>query len=159
MNWLQRVPWRSLGRWWIVGLAFLVIGTGILYAFVDVFHLPQNAGLLAASEVTLLIRFLVNDRWVFGHRRPTWRRLWQFHVAGAGGFTIWWIATISLTHFGVYYLIASAAGSACSVFFSMLTNFVWIWRHSTGRVAHAPVCSVDTGVDVAPAGNEAAGVD
>jgi putative flippase GtrA len=28
----------------------------------------------------------------------------------------------------VHYLVASLAGTACSVCFSMVTNFLWIWR-------------------------------
>jgi putative flippase GtrA len=128
MTWLQKVPWRSLGRWLIVGLAFLGVGTALLYVAVDLLHMPLVVATLVSAEVTLLIRFLINDRWVFGFRFPTWKRLWQFHVAGAGGFGIWWVVTNALPRFGVHYLIASAAGSASSMFLSILTNFLWIWR-------------------------------
>jgi len=128
MNWLQRLPWRSLGRWWIVGLAFYGGGLGILYVFKDVLKLPLMAGTLVAGEGTLLIRFLINDRWVFGHPRPSWTRLWQYHAASAGGAIVWWIVSNVLPRFGIHYLLASTIGTGCSVCFSMLTNFLWIWR-------------------------------
>jgi putative flippase GtrA len=128
MNWSQWLPWRSLSRWWIVGLAFYAGGLGVLYVSRDVLALPLLLGTLLSSEFIMLLRFLVNDRWVFGHPRPTWRRLWQYHVAGAGGFAIWWCIANLLPRFGIHYLLASTIGTGCSVFFSMLTNFFWVWR-------------------------------
>ena len=92
--------------------------------------MPLMAGTAVGAEATLLSRFLVNDRWVFGYRRPTWTRLCQFHLASAGGGTIWWIMANTLPQFGIHYLLAALAGTACSVLFSMTTNFLWIWRAS-----------------------------
>ena len=116
MDWLQRLPWRSLARWWIVGLAFYGGGLGALYLFQDILALPLMLGTLLAAEFTTLLRFFVNDRWVFGHRRPTWLRLWQYHVAGAGGFVVWWTIANLLPRFGIHYLVASTLGTGCSVF-------------------------------------------
>jgi putative flippase GtrA len=131
---MERVPWRALGRWWIVGLAFTGGGLVVLYVLRDVLRLPLIAATSAGAEATLLLRFLINDRWVFGHRRPAWTRLWQFHVASAGGGAIWWVVANVLPRFGVHYLLAATAGTACSVMFSMATNFFWIWRRRV-RVA------------------------
>jgi hypothetical protein len=38
------------------------------------------------------------------------------------------VVTNALPRFGVHYLIASAAGSGSSMFLSIITNFLWIWR-------------------------------
>lgn len=127
MKWLQRFPLRSLSRWWFVGLAFFAGGLGLLYLLRDVLGLPLSAATFIGAEITIILRFLINDRWVFGNAHPTWKRLWQFHVASAGGGAVWWIVSNVLPRFGVYYLIASTVGTACSVFFSMCTNFLWIW--------------------------------
>jgi putative flippase GtrA len=128
MEWTQRIPWRALGRWWAVGLVFTVAGTGAMYVAKDVVHLPLFAATLISSELLMLVRFVVNDRWVFGNARPTWRRLWQFHVASAGGAAVWLIVANGLPRFGVHYLIASLIGTACSVCLSMVSNFLWVWR-------------------------------
>jgi putative flippase GtrA len=128
MGWMQNLPWRALRRWWIVGLVFFGGGMGMLYVARDILGMPLIWGTTLAAEVTLLLRFGINDWWVFGHPRPTWTRLWQFHVASAGGAAIWWVVANMLPRFGVHYLIAATAGTACSVGFSMLTNFLWIWR-------------------------------
>jgi putative flippase GtrA len=122
------IPWRTLGRWWIVGLVFLGAGFGFLYFFKQVLGLPLVLATLFAAEVTTVTRFAINDMWVFGNRRPTWGRLWQFHAASAGGAAIWLVVANVLPRFGVHYLLASALGSALSVLLSMATNFLWIWR-------------------------------
>ena len=118
---------RSMIRWWIVSLGFWVAALGMLYLF-NMFNIPLMLGTFLATELTILLRFLINDWWVFGNERPSWGRLWQFHVACAGGAAIWWSVANALPHFGVHYLLASVIGSGCSVFFSMGANFKWIWR-------------------------------
>ena len=138
MKWLQRLPWRYLGRWWIVGLSFYVGGLGVLYVLRSVLGLPLEIGTLLAAELTTLLRFFINDRWVFGHRRPTWWRLWRYHVAGAGGFAIWWIVANLLPRFGIHYLLASTIGTGCSISISLLTNFLWIWRRRVKAHLAAP---------------------
>lgn len=124
----DRVPWRTLGRWWIVGLGFYAVGLGILYFVTDRLRMPLMFGTLVASEVTLVLRFFINDRWVFKHQRPTWMRLGQFHVASAGGGAVWWVVSNTLPRFGIHYLIAATIGNVCAVFFGMTSNFLWVWR-------------------------------
>src|SRR5438132_2982251 len=109
-SFLQEICRHTMVRWWLVGLFFIGIGVAILYAFVDVLKLPLVLGSIIGAEVGTLLRFLVNDRWVFGHRFPTWKRLWQYHVANASGFVIWWGATNLLPHWGIHYLLATIAG-------------------------------------------------
>jgi putative flippase GtrA len=112
-----------------------------MYILVGLLHLSLLVATTISTELPLLLRFLINDRWVFGNRRPTWARLWQFHLASAGGAIVWWIVANALPRFGVHYLIASLAGTACSVCFSMLSNFLWIWR---GRGQKAPGAVAET---------------
>jgi putative flippase GtrA len=109
-------------------LVFLGVGNGLLYFLIESLHTPLILATLLAAEVMTVLRFAINDRWVFGQRRPAWVRFWQFHVACASGAAIWFAAANVLPRFGVHYLLASATGSALSVSFSMGTNFMWIWR-------------------------------
>ena len=126
---------RALLRWWIVGVSFIAVNMGFLYLFVDIAKLPVFVATLLAAEAGTLLRFIINDRWVFGRSRPTWQRLWQYHVANAMSLFIWWAGTNVFSHLGVHYLLASILAMACSVMVSMLTNFLWIWRHGG---AHPP---------------------
>ncbi|HTP31266.1 MAG TPA: GtrA family protein [Candidatus Acidoferrales bacterium] len=153
----NRLPLRSLTRWWIVGMAFLLVGTGILYVARDILRLPVILATPVAAELTLLVRFLANDSWVFGQGNPTWRRLWQFHVASAGGFVIWMAVTNGLYQLGVQYLIASVIGSACSMCFSIVTNFLWVWRGKAGGISSAE--SSDVPMNLAQVTKEAPGVE
>lgn len=116
-------------RWWIVGLGFVLVNMGFLYVLVELLRMPVVLATVVAAEAGTLLRFLVNDRWVFGKARPSWGRLWQYHVANAASLAIWWGATNLFAYFGAHYMIASVMAMACSVFISVLTNFFWIWRH------------------------------
>ena len=135
---------QRITRWWTVGLGFTFLNIPILYVLVDVLAIPLAAATVLAGEAGLLVRFLVNDRWVFQEQRPTWHRLWQYHVAAAGGFVIWWSATNLLSRSGIHYLVASLLATAFSVAWSMGTNFLWVWRHQ--RTSHTAVAESDTPV-------------
>ena len=129
-------------RWWIVGALFTLVNLPGLYILHDQLNLPLPAASLIAGEFGTLLRFLAIDRWVFGHPAPNLQRLWQYHIAVASSFAIWWAVTNLLPNWGVSYLLASIAGTACSVGWSMLTNFRWIWRR---RPAPATLRSASTG--------------
>lgn len=116
-------------RWWIVGIFFMVMNLPLLYGLRDGLGLPIAIATVTASEINTILRFFVNDRWVFGQPHPTWKRLWQYHLANASTFVIWNVATNFFAYLQIHYLIASILGTCVSVSWSMLTNFVWIWRH------------------------------
>lgn len=119
---------KPMVRWWIVGCFFMVMNLPLLYVFKERFLLPLWQATLVASEFNTILRFFVNDRWVFGHPRPTWKRCGQYHVAIASSFVIWYTATNLLAYWGINYLVASVLGTCCSVGWSIFTNFFWIWR-------------------------------
>lgn len=112
----------------MVGLLFSGASLPLLYMFHDVLSLALPVASLIAGELGTLLRFVANDRWVFGNAVPTWPRLWRYHAAVASSFAIWWVVTNVLPDHGIPYLLASLAGTACSVGWSMVTNFLWIWR-------------------------------
>lgn len=121
---------KTIARWWAVGLAFYLLGLGVLYLLTGLWHLPNIFSTLLAGEALALLRFWLNERWVFrANAGSLWKRLWQYHVANAGGFAIWWVVANVLPIFSIHYLVASTIGTGCSVGFSMLTHFFWVWRH------------------------------
>ena len=122
-----------MARWWVVGIVFMAWSLSILYLLRERWLMSLMLATLITAETGTILRFFVNDRWVFGNRRPTLSRLWQYHVANAVSFVIWWGVCNTLPLVGVHYLLASAAATACSVGFSMLTNFLWIWRRGGTR--------------------------
>jgi putative flippase GtrA len=112
----------------MAGIAFYFGSLGTLYVFRHVLRIELWAATLVSAEVSLVLRFLINDRWVFNRVRPSWQRLWRYHLASAGGAGVWWLVANVLPRFGVHYLLAATAGSVCAAFFGMASNFLWIWR-------------------------------
>lgn len=115
-------------RWIAVGVVFAAIGLGLLKLMAGVFGWSYVLATLLSGEIGTVLRFLVVDRWVFRHPRPTLRRLWQYHVANALGFGIWWGVANLLEAIGVHYLVAAILAMFFSVGVNMLSNFLWIWR-------------------------------
>lgn len=127
-----------LWRWLLVGFGFLGLNLLLLYLLVDVGHVPFAWAPLFAGEVSLVSRYLVNDRWVFGHRRPSWRRLGEYHGAVALGFVAWWITANLLHRWGVPYLLASVLATGASVLVNLLSNFLLIWRRPAPAAPREP---------------------
>lgn len=119
---------RSILRWCIVGGLFTAFSVPVLYVLRGVLGLPLMIATLLTWEIGTVLRFLVNDLWVFKERWPTWQRFWKYHGAVAGTFVIWWTATNVIPRWGVHYLIASVLGTCGSFLWSLCTNFLWVWR-------------------------------
>jgi putative flippase GtrA len=120
--------WQSIARWLVVGLCFTVGSIGLLYVLVDIVHIPLMVATLLAGEISTLLRFFINDLWVFKNRAPSWKGLWQYHCTNAGSFAIWGSISNLLPHWGIHYLVAATAGTAGAMGLSILSNFLWIWR-------------------------------
>ena len=119
---------RERLRWFVVAGVFTGIGLGLLKVFVVIFHWPYAMSTFVQSETCNLLRFFAVDRWVFNLRRPTLKRLWQYHVANAAGFAVWWLGANALKESGMNYLMASLVAMLGSVGVSLLSNFGWIWK-------------------------------
>jgi putative flippase GtrA len=126
--WLrERIP-ASLTRWILVGAAFEVIGIGLLSLLHDAWQLPLILATALAGEATLLPRFVINNRWVFGFSGASLARLAQYHFSCAGSYIVWFSVSNLLPALGVHYLLASLAGTGCSVGLALMSNFGWVWR-------------------------------
>ena len=117
-----------LARWLAAGLVFMGVNTGLLYLFVRGMGLGVPLATLLSAEACTLLRYLLNEWWVFGTAMLSRKRLWQYHAANAGAFIIWWAATNALARGGMNYLLASILAVGFSTGFSLASNFLWIWR-------------------------------
>ena len=123
-----RIARHPVVKWSIVGGVFAVLGLGLIALFFKVFHWPYWLSTALQAEIVTLLRFPINDRWVFGHAHPTWRRLGQYHIANAGSLAVWWVAANFFQRIGVHYLLSPALAAGCSVGVGLISNFLWIWR-------------------------------
>ncbi|MDB9494598.1 GtrA family protein [Spirulina major CS-329] len=128
---------KPMVRWWIVGLFFTGFNFPLLYVLKEVAGFSVAIASLIAAELTTIIRFFLNDRWVFGHAAPTWKRFWQYHATNFGSFVVWWGGVNIFDAIGVHYLLAALFATVTSVGLSMITNFLWIWRKTPSPSDHA----------------------
>ena len=126
--WLTRAFTHPLVRWLAAGLAFMGITSAFLFLFVDLLGASVRVGTLLALEASTLLRFYVNEKWVFSSHTVSWRRLGQYHVANAGASVVWWVATNLLNHLGVHHILAAILAVGFSTGFSIASNFLWVWR-------------------------------
>ena len=100
-----------------------------MLVLVELLKFHTFAATLISAEICTILRFFINEHWVFRIGGPFWKRFWQFHVANASSFLIWLIVANALIHSGVHYLIASVLAVGISILTSLFTNFLWVWRH------------------------------
>jgi putative flippase GtrA len=119
---------NSVVRWLAAGVVFIGINTAFLYVFVEWMGLRLAIATLLSAEICTLLRFFINEHWVFRTQMRSWKRLLQFHIANGGAFLVWWAGTIVLARGGINYLLASILAVGLSTGFSFASSFFWIWR-------------------------------
>lgn len=123
----------KLARWLLAGLIFMGLSTFFLYFFIDICALETVLATFLAAEVSTVLRYFVNSYWVFSNARISIRSCWQYHLANAGAFFVWWVVTNILIMMGVPYVLAGIFAVASSTLISFYTNFFWIWRKVTAK--------------------------
>jgi dolichol-phosphate mannosyltransferase len=119
---------RRVVGWFVVGITGSLVELGLLRLLVEVLLWPLPAATAVAAEVLILAKFLIADRWVFGHALPTVNRLLRYHGACAGAFVVYWLVINGLVELlGVPYVLAFLAGTAASFAWSLMSNFLWVW--------------------------------
>jgi len=145
-----RTSLRAL-RFGLVGLSGVVVNLVALRLFHGLlgWTLPLSIGL--ASEVSILSNFVANDRWTFGHRHLSPRRLARFNLASLGGIAVAAGITLVLAHAGWPYLLADLVGIGLAAGCNFAVSTLWTWRDVATHTAGAEVAAL-----VAPAAPTAA---
>jgi putative flippase GtrA len=121
--------WRELLGWTLVGIAAAGAELALLRVLLEVVGWPLPLASAVAAEVLILVKFLVSDRFVFGHAYPTLSRLAKYHGACAGALVVYWLVINGLgTLLAMEYTLAFVVGTAASFGWSLMTNFLWVWR-------------------------------
>jgi putative flippase GtrA len=123
-------------RFFLAGGGSLALDLLLQAFFLQVVGLPVWIAAALSYELALLVHFLINDRWVFGQRRRSLRRLLEFQVAALTATAITNMVTNLLvygpasetfgTGFGPY--LAKIAGTALATAWTFTSSFFWIWR-------------------------------
>ncbi len=140
-----------LVRFILVGGACYLVNLAALYVLYEYFLenwsvtdrlvLPfgLDAGLLVASlvavELSILLRFVLNDRWTFRHHdtKPAWQRFYQSNVTSFGSPVISLTAVNVLPPVvGMDYLIANSLGIALGFTTNWFLSSRLVWRTTNG---------------------------
>ena len=128
---------RRLASWFLLGLTASLLELVLLRVLYELLEWPLPIATAVAAEVLILVKFLLNDRLVFNHAWPTFGRLVRYHGASAGALVVYWLVINALSLFlGVAYLSAFVVGTAGAFTWSLLTNFLWVWRVEVKVDAH-----------------------
>jgi putative flippase GtrA len=125
---IQNFCHSPLFRWLAAGVAFIFVNSIFMVGLLEYFKLQALWATLISAELCNILRFFVNEHWVFNGIGPVWKRFLQYHVAIAGSFVAWMISANLLIYWGMHYLLASALAVGISTLVSMASNFLWVWR-------------------------------
>jgi putative flippase GtrA len=114
------------------------LNLALLGALVDLAHWSVPVATLLAATFGTVLRYLANDRFVFGHPQPAWARFFAYGVATSGSVCVGYAVVNTLAWLGLHYLFAALATTACSVILHFVSNFLWVWRPAKTDPAPAP---------------------
>jgi putative flippase GtrA len=128
---------RRLASWFLLGLTASLLELVLLRALYELLGWPLPIATAVAAEVLIVLKFLLNDRFVFNHSWPTLGRMARYHGASAGALAVYWLVVNALSLLlGVEYMVAFVVGTAAAFTWSLLTNFLWVWRVEVKVDAH-----------------------
>ena len=119
---------RRVASWFLLGLTASLVELALLRGLYEALEWALPVATAVAAEVLIIIKFLVADRWVFGHPYPTLGRLGRYHGASAGALIVYWVVINALGLIvGLPYVAAFIVGTAAAFAWSLATNFLWVW--------------------------------
>ena len=119
---------RRIASWFVIGLTASLLELALLRLLYEILTWPLPIATATAAEVLIIVKFLLNDRWVFGHAWPRLHRLIKYHGASAGAFVVYWVVVNGLgVLLGVEYVVAFVVGTAAAFAWSLMSNFLWVW--------------------------------
>src|SRR2546428_5703013 len=83
--------YRRVASWFVLGVTASAVELALLRVLYEWLTWPLPVATAIAAEVLILGKFLVADRWVFGHPWPTMMRLLRYHGASAGALVVYWL--------------------------------------------------------------------
>ena len=124
-----RAGWLSKpGKYLAVGGSGVAVNSGALAFFHQLLAMPLVFSSVLAVELSIASNYLLNDRWTFGRRWPSWRRFFKFNLVSLGGLVIttavlWALVTGAHSP----YLLANLFGILLATIWNFGINLFWTW--------------------------------
>ncbi|HVG97897.1 MAG TPA: GtrA family protein [Chloroflexota bacterium] len=147
-------------RFFLAGGGSLALDLSLQAVLLQLLDLPVWLASGLSYQLALVVHFLVNDRWVFGQRRPSLRRLLEFQLTALTASLITYAVTNLLVYgpsaplfaAGAGPYLAKIAGTAAATAWTFASSFFWIWRpRPAPAVAAGGAAPVASGAPGAPA--------
>ena len=114
----------------VVGAIGLAVNQGLLYLLVAETSVKVATASPFAIAGSMIVTFLLNEHWTWRDRGDgaIWRRAGMYGVINSGGLIINWLVLVTLTHFGLNYLLANVVGAATAAVWNFGLNHALTWR-------------------------------
>ena len=115
-------------QWLKLGAGAALVELALLRMLYEGLTWPLPLATAVAAETLILAKFVIADRWVFEHPRPTFDRLVRYHGACLGALVVYWLVVNGLAELvGLPYVAAFVLGTGASFLWSLVSNFRWVW--------------------------------
>ena len=114
----------------VVGAIGLTVNQAVLYFLVAETGVRVAAASPFAIAGSMIVTFLLNEHWTWRDRGSgaIWRRASMYGVINSGGLIINWLVLVTLTHFGLNYLLANVIGAGVAAIWNFGLNHALTWR-------------------------------
>lgn len=123
-----------LGQFLVVGIVGALVDNTLLITLVELAKLEPVVAAFGAKEASILVMFVVNDRWTFAEQPAAggWETVVRFlksNAVRAGGAGVGIGTLYVLTHeFGLGYLVANVLGIGTGFVFNYTFESLVTWR-------------------------------
>jgi len=123
---------RRILRFGCVGLIGLVVNSGLLWLLTERGHLYYLLSSVAATEVAILVNFVLNHLWTFASLadgQPAVHKLVKFNVVSLGGLLLTISTLFALKQFaGLQYMLANTVAIGFASTWNYVVNRRWTWN-------------------------------
>ncbi len=123
---------RRMLRFAVVGGAGTVVNTAALYVLHRLLGVPLVAASAVAVELAVVHNYVFNNRWTFGMRVLSVRRLGKFNVSMLAGLAVNVLVLWALVRGGVDLLPANLLAIGAALAVNYASSAVWVWGGTQG---------------------------
>ena len=122
--------WKIFVKFVIVGVFGIIVNLAFFFLFYKIMNINDLISLALAIEMSILITFLLNDRWVFlshSYENTVFERFVFYHLVLLVGMILNIGVYYPLSILGVHYLLADGAGIVVASVWSFYMNNVHVF--------------------------------
>ena len=128
--------WKIFVKFVIVGILGIIVNLAFFFLLYEIMNINDLISLALAIEMSILITFLLNDRWVFlsqPYENTVFERFVFYHLVLLVGMGINIGIYYPLSILGVNYLLADGAGIGVASAWSFYMNNVHVFARKVKR--------------------------